>query len=233
MSWMILASIPPLLWSFSNHIDEYLSKHHFTSSPFLMIVAACIVQVIPGGLMLAFYPQAFDYSLLIIFALAALGVFSILCFVPYIKALQIDGAGVAVPIYQTIPVMTFLMAWVFLGETVSTVKIFAVVLIISAAFAVTWDFSKKSISYNTLYLMLTSSFGLAVYNVIGRYFLKDSVDWVSLLAWSFIGTAVFGLGAIVLNKTWRNDLTRIVKDGGAHDSVLFLVQADLDALAFG
>ncbi|NCO02671.1 MAG: EamA family transporter [Alphaproteobacteria bacterium] len=232
MSWMILASIPPLLWSFSNHIDEYLSKNHFTSSPFLMIVAACLIQIIPGVAILSFHQQAFDLSLSLIMILCALGVFSILCFVPYIKAIQIDGASVAVPIYQTIPVFTFFLAWVFLGETVSLFKIAAAFLIVSAAFAITWNFQTKSISYKTLYLMFLSSFGLGIYNVISRYYLKDGVDWLSMLGWSFIGTAIFGFIAVAVVKTWRNNLYLIVRTGGKHVLILFFIQLALDIAAF-
>lgn len=229
---MILASIPPLLWSFSNHIDEYLSKNHFTSSPFLMIVAACLVQIIPGIAILSFHPQAFDLSFSLIGILCALGVFSILCFVPYIKAIQIDGASVAVPIYQTIPVFTFFLAWVFLGETVSPVKIAAASLIVLAAFAITWNFQTKSISYQTLVLMFVSSLGLGIYNVVSRYYLTDGVDWLSMLAWAFIGTAIFGFVAVAVVRPWRDDIYRIVTTGGRRVSILFLIQLALDVAAF-
>lgn len=232
MSWIVLASIPPLLWAFSNHIDEYLSKHHFTTSPFLMIVAASVVQMVPGVLILYFYPQSFDLPLKMISLLCLLGVFSILCFVPYIKAIQIDGASVAVPIYQVIPVLTFIMAWVVLGETVGVLKIIAAFFIVSAAIGITWDFGKKSLSYKTLYLMLISSFGLALYNVASRYLLHD-IDWLTMLAWAFIGTGVFGILAVILHKGWRRDLHKIISGGGWHVSILFIAQAGLDAMAFG
>lgn len=232
MSWIILASIPPLLWSFSNHIDEYLSKNHFTSSPFLMIIAACLIQIIPGIAILSFHGQAFELPLSLIVILCVLGIFSILCFVPYIKAIQIDGASVAVPIYQTIPVFTFFLAWVFLGETVSVFKIAAAFLIVSAAFAITWNFQTKSISYQTLFLMFISSLGLGIYNVISRYYLTDKVDWLSMLAWAFIGTAAFGFVVVAVVKPWRDDLYRIVTTGGKRVSILFLIQLALDIMAF-
>ncbi|MEM9468939.1 MAG: DMT family transporter [Pseudomonadota bacterium] len=232
MSWMILAAIPPFLWSFSNVIDEYLSKNHFTQSPFLMIVAASVVQMLPAIGVLYFHQVAFDLPIMTIIFLNVLGVFTILCFAPYIKALQIDGAGVAVPLYQVIPVFTFIMAWMFLGEVVKLPQVFAAFLIVSAAFAITWDFSKKSISYKTLLLMFSSSLGLAIYNVIARYYLAD-IDWQAVLAWNLFGTGIFGLGAAIFHKKWRQGLIDTLTKGGKHVAVLFNVQALLDLFAFG
>lgn len=232
MSWMILAALPPLIWSFSNYIDEYLSNHYFTGSPFLMIIAACVIQLIPGLVMLPFFPQALEISLLMMIVLSVLGTFAILCFVPYIAAIQIDGAGVAVPIYQVIPVITFFLAWIFLGETVASIQILAAILIVMAAFAITWDFSKKSLSMKTFYLMLGSSTGIGIYNVVSRYFLTGDIDAPTLLVWSFIGTGVFGIVALVLYRPWRDDLIRIHKTGGNHVGGLFLVQLACDVAAF-
>jgi len=232
MSWILLASLPPFLWSFSNIIDEYLSKNHFKSSAFLMIVAASVIQIIPAGLILTFHDPVFDFPWQSILVMCLLGAGSMACFVPYIKAIQIDGASVAVPIFQVIPVFTFILAWIFLGEVVGAVKIFAAALIVCAAFGITWDFHKKSISHKTLIYMFSASMGLAIYNVVTRHYLAD-IDWVTMLGWAFVGTRIWGMMAIILKPKWGKELYTIATTGGARVSILFFIQLALDVLAFG
>lgn len=232
MSWMILASIPPLLWAISNHIDEYLSKHHFKTSPFLMILGACFIQFPIGLALLAYHPTALNIPFLDIIMISLLGVFVFLCFVPYIKALQIGDASVAVPIFQIIPVLTFFMSWLFLQETVGIYKLIASFVIIFAALAVTWDFSKKSISYHVVFLMLLATFGLSIHNIFSRYYLTNGVDWLTFIIWGLIGTGIFACLAVLFKRSWGQELLSICRNGGLKVSGLFTFQAFLDLAAF-
>lgn len=183
MNWIVLAIIPQFLWAFSNIIDEYLCKNHF-KDPLIMVVAAALLQLIPGiGILfyLSFQQTLPALSIQTIFALCFLGAMIMASILPYIKAVQIDGAGLAVPMFQLVPVLTFILAWIFLGEVMALPKILAVVLVIAASIGMTADLKAKSVSIKTFYLMAACSMGFAVYNIASRYFLKD-IEWFVVMA---------------------------------------------------
>ena len=232
MSWMFFAGLSPLVWSFSNYIDEYLVKHHFSVSPVMMIVAAAVFSIIPGGIALMFYPEALEISWPMRIVLGLLDVYILITFVPYIKAIQLDGASVAVPMFQTIPVFTFLFGWIILGETVSLPKILACLLIVASAIGITWNFKTKSIRRKTVYLMLLSSMGLAISNIMNRYVVQE-IDWISMMIWMWIGSSVAGILAVVLYKPWRQSFSNVILKARPAVLSLFVIQAALDMVATG
>lgn len=231
MSWIVLAIIPQLLWSLSNIIDEYLSTHHIKDAV-LLIIMASLLQIVPGFILVVTQEGAMNIGLLPILILSALGAFIMMNFIPYIKAIQIDGAGVAVPLYQMIPIYTFLFAWVFLAETIDGLMIAAAAMIILASVGMTWDFSKKTISFQTFYLMTVSCIGWGIYNVTNRYYLAD-LDWLIVMGWMWLGSGLWAFTILTLNKNRRLALQDVfLKQKNFKASSLLIAQAVLDVLGF-
>lgn len=227
MSWLLLSAIPPLLFSISNFMDEYLVKYHFTDKPVLFLMVACTLEIIPAGLLLAFYDPALDVEWLSrvkIMVLAVLGTLSIL---PYLMALQRDSAGIVVPFFQLIPVFVFILGWLFLGEVISGQKIFAGALIVIAAVVMSWDFKTRNLPLASAAYMLLTTLGIAIF-VVGIRAEMDSMGWIAVTTWVWMGNCVFSIAALSFYKPWRDEFLRVFKASSWRVSSLFVGQAILD-----
>ncbi len=89
-----------------------------------IVIFAASVGVVT--LPIAFYLQheAFDLELHQSLLLALNGALYLCALTPLLKALRISDASTVIPILQIIPVFSFILAWVFLGETLSFQQIF-------------------------------------------------------------------------------------------------------------
>ena len=186
MNWLVLSAIPPLLFSLSNFIDEYLVKHHFTNQPILFLMIACTLEIIPAIGFVSFYDSALDVEWISRLKLMFLSVLATLSIAPYLMALQRDGAGIVVPFFQLIPVFVFILGWLFLGEIISGQKILGGVLIVAAAFVMSWDFQTRKVPLLSAFYMVISSLGIAIF-VVGIRDEMESMSWLAATTWVWMG----------------------------------------------
>lgn len=230
MNWLALSLIPPFLFSLSNFIDEYLVKNHFTNKPILFLMIACTLEIIPAIGFVSFYEPALDVEWMSRLKLMFLSVLATLSIAPYLMALQRDGAGIVVPFFQLIPVFVFILGWIFLGEVISTQKIVGGLLIVSAAFVMSWDFKTRQIPLVSAFYMLIASLGIAIF-VVGIRDEMETIGWLAATTWVWMGNSVFSIIALSLYKPWRTDFMAVFKASSWRVSSLFVGQAILDNVA--
>jgi len=169
MSWVLVAMSPAIFWSLSSLFDEYISKKHNFLHGIHYLALQAAISILPGLLLLIIRPEALAIDPTAILALSILGVFFSLCFWPYIIAIKEDGAGLVIPIYQTLPLFIFLVAWLVLGETITWVQLIASVCVVIAATAAMVD-NVKGFRLRSLKLMVLSCLMLAIYVTATRYY---------------------------------------------------------------
>lgn len=128
MSWISLALIAPFFWAFSNFIDKYvLSKHTKGIFDFLFFSTITSWVFFIGLLIFNGLPDFTVYS----FIPVATGMILIYSYGFYAKALEQGETSALVILFKLIPVTTVILAFVFLGQTLSQREIlgFLVVLI--------------------------------------------------------------------------------------------------------
>jgi bacterial/archaeal transporter family protein len=214
MHWFFIALIAPALWSITNHIDKYLLGKYFKSGGVgsLMIFSSSIgLFVLP--VILVIEPNVFNISIanafLIILSSAALITFLI----PYFYALSSDEASVVVPLFQMVPVISYILAYIFLGENLQFHQIIASLLIISGAILISLEHTQKKLRLKKriFFLMFLSSslyaIGVLLFKIVG---IQESF-WVTSF-WSYIGYACIGILLFLFVIPYRIQFLSVIKD---------------------
>src|SRR5208282_3983481 len=109
MSWLVFAFSGPVLWAISTHFDKYLVEQYFKHSDVAVLL-----------LFTAFYePAITSPGLGSIALIMCSGILYIGALLFYLRALQSEEASVVSPFFQAAPLFGYVLAYLFLGETLS------------------------------------------------------------------------------------------------------------------
>ena len=232
MSWILLSFIPPLLWSFSIILYDYLAKRRFSDNPTLMILMASFMELIGGAFLLLLYPGAWAIPVLDKSALMLLGVVIGIGFIPYVWALKDCDASLAVPIFQIVPVFIFILEWLFMDQTFTLTGVAIALFIMAAAIGLSWDFRSRNFHWRALGLMLLSSFILGVYSTFAKYY-TDAYTPIYAYCWALLGAGIAAVIVYALHPPWFRQTRAILRGSSLRLTGIFAIQAVFDILAVG
>ena len=194
MNWFLIALIGPALWALVNHIDKYIISKYFSGRG----VGSLVLFTSASGLIISVVILVFGFSHIFIRPLSAIiiginGAILVAAFIPYLYALEKEEASWASSIYQLIPVFGYILALIFLHEQLTTLQLFASLLIVIAAVFISLDFSQKmKLKAKPFLFMVLSSFMIAVNALIFKIIALDETYWGTAF-WEYIGGGIFGL----------------------------------------
>lgn len=213
MNWFLIALLAPALWSATNHIDKYLLGKYFKGGGMgsLMIFSSLVgLFVLPFILM--FENNVFSIGRWQAFIIVVNGMIWVFGLLPYMYAIAKDEASVVVPLFQMIPIFTYLLGYFFLGEVLTTRQILASMLIITGAVGISLDLNEKlpKIKKDVLALMVLSSFCIALNGFIFKYVALDATFWVTSF-WSYVGFVVSAVCLFVFVKSYRTQFLSVIR----------------------
>ncbi|MCB1539268.1 MAG: DMT family transporter [Alphaproteobacteria bacterium] len=183
---------------------------------FLYLIPACVLIVIAHSS----YPRISweDTALLI-----SMGAFWTLALLPYFKGLQESNAGVVTALFNTIPLMTFGIAWIFLGEHINLRQAGAAVLILFAATAI--GFNPKTIRFNYVAMayIVTACLMYSVYVVLLRY-VAHKFSAPAIVGWIMMGAFLTTLAIISCAPQRRVQFLEACKTSPKMLLALFFIQ---------
>jgi len=210
MSWIVLSLLIPILLAGTNIVDDYMSRHQFRDKSFLYVFAGGVFLLIPAIAIYALHPEARAVPFGDALKMAAMGAVLMTSFISlYIFSMQRSGATIVIPVMQTIPAFVFLGGYLFLGETVSGLKLGACAAIMLAAIAITWNFKARGFNAVSLGLIITASIIIAAYILFTRYF-TGAYDPYTILAHVWGGFGGVCLVMLLAVRKWLPDLRRMV-----------------------
>ena len=126
-------------------------------------------------------------------------------YILFIRALSVGNTGVVVPLINTYPLFTLLASFLFLSITFSSLKIYAMLIIIAGAILLgTEKLNKKKIHEHLSQEVLMSILA-AIFLGIDIFFLNTVVDvlpWETVASFTSIATAFYIMVlSIIKNKT--------------------------------
>lgn len=214
MNWFLIALLPPIFWSITNHFDKYLLSRYFKGGGvgalmvFSSIIGLCLLPLI-----IWIHPEvirSFDPRYLLI---SLNGFFYVLAVLPYFYALQRDEASIAIPLFQMVPVFSLILGYFILGETLTSMQLMGGILIIFGAIFMSLDLTvhkRIKLKKEVFLLMALSSFLFAINFLIFKYFAIDARFWVTSF-WEYIGFAVFAILLLVFIRSYRDEFFNILK----------------------
>lgn len=180
-----------------------------------------ILTSFSAGLILPFIAifghQLIPMPLLHILILLFAGSIIVINYICYIFAMAGEEASIVIPLYQSIPVFSYILGYVFLGEKLNAVQILAGLIIIFGSILITIDLnaSKFKIKQKPLWLMFSASFLAALTGLLFKYVALKESYWGSQF-WLYLGMVLGALIVLALVKTWRQELVEILsKDRAA------------------
>ena len=201
--WLLFAFSGPVLWAISTHIDKYLVEKYFRhSSVAVLLVFTSLIGVVMLPVIWWYQPQVLDLPGVSIAVIMASGILSIGSMFYYLQALQTEEASAVAPWFQAAPLFGYLLAYLFLGETLSARQIAGFLIIIAGAVLVSLDLRFVKIKTRLILLMLACTFALALSSVIFKFFAVQNEFW-STTFWAYAGEAIFGAGLLTVPAYFR------------------------------
>lgn len=214
-NWFLLSLVAPILWALVNHIDRYMLFRYFRDKGVEALLAfSCLSSflVLPF-VALIYSEEIFSIPTSSYFILMLLGIFSSIAFYFYLKAVDTEEVSIVVPLFQMLPVITYVLSYFILGESLSLDQILYSLIIVIGAFilSVEIDIDKSFIiKKKVLFLVLASSLFYALNDVFFKKIALVEEFWVSVF-WQYVGLFVFGLGLIIFSKKFKNAFWRMIK----------------------
>lgn len=213
MNWFLIGLIPPALWSITNYVDKYLIGKYFKNSTAgSLVIFTGIVGIIPAIIVLitGHNPFAIDLSSIIILTLC--GIIYISSFIPYYQAMTLEDTSIVVPLWQMIPVISFIFGYFFLGEQLSINQIVGGMMIIISAALINLDFKKVKFNKRVFLLMTLSSVMYAVAGVIIKSKINQNIDFWTVVFWQYLGYSLTSILTFILIKKYRQQFISIIRE---------------------
>tara|TARA_B100000508_G_scaffold141090_1_gene146260 strand:+ start:2787 stop:3734 length:948 start_codon:yes stop_codon:yes gene_type:complete len=208
-TWFIIGFLSVLIGVIGSFFDKYLLKKYFgsdesSSGAGALIIFSAFFLYILIPFLLVFGEGKIDFSLGVGTVGFISGVLSCLWILLYLHALSRVDVSQAIPVFQTIPIFGLVLGYLFFGEMLTFEQFTAAVVILLGAHILLKN--KEGISggsgRTTLLLMLSSSFFVALSQVVFKVAAVDVNFWTALF-WNWVGFVFLGFVLYVSVKQYR------------------------------
>src|SRR5579862_325934 len=197
----------------SVHFDKYIVERFFKDSNVAVLL---LFTAFIGVLLLPFIwflePGVMHHDAGSIALMILSGILYLSALLLYLRALQSEEASVVAPFFQAGPLFGYVLAYLVLGETLTTRQMTGGVLIIVGALFVSIRFgqSAKLFKARLAMLMLTCGFIMALSGLIFKAFALKVEFWTTIF-WMFVGEAIFGVGLLMVT-TYRRQFLALFRN---------------------
>lgn len=198
--WLVFAFSGPVLWAASMHIDKYFRR---TLTAVLMVFNS-VVGLLALPVIWCFVPVVFAVSPLAIAVMTASGALYVAAMLFYLQAIQSEEDSVVGPLFQGAVLCGALLAFLLLGETLSSFQMLGGAFIVAGALVLSVNSAQdfKSIRLRLLLTMLACTFSLALSSVIFKYFAVGGEFWVTTF-WTYVGAVAAGEALLATGGRWK------------------------------
>ncbi|MEK7073052.1 MAG: EamA family transporter [Patescibacteria group bacterium] len=193
MHWILLSLLGPLFWALSNFVDKYILGKH-TKGIFDFLFFSTITSWFFFVILFGFVgmPELTVYSWIPILT----GVFLIYSYGFYAKALEQGDTSALVILFKLIPVVTLILAFIFLGQTLSSHELLGFFIVLVGATIVSFEKS-RGVFIKGFGMILIAIFMWSVMTLFIDYGLTKMSFWDYFLL-DTLGSALAGLTLFVI-----------------------------------
>lgn len=226
MLWLVFALLAPLIWAFSNLIDDDLVLHRL-KNPNVLVGMTGLFAGIPAVFLFTIGAVPIPSLQMICFGILV-GALSLLVYYPYFRALESTHPANVILLWNLSPILVVLFAFLFLGERLTLMKYVAIGLILFSTVVievVRGNEKKHKMELRAFYWMLVASVGAAVQVILEkRMYMETST--ITGIAFISIGSFFTGTLFFLLRK---NRL--ILKNAFAKSGKILLLNEALEISA--
>lgn len=198
MNWIFLSLLAPLFWAASNFVDKYVLGK-YTKGIFDFVFFSTITSWFFFALIFLFIgvPQVSWYSFIPI----ATGMGLMYSYGFYGKALEQADTSALVILFKLIPVVTVVLAFAFLGQTLSSNELLGFIVVLAGATIVSFEKGKS---------LFTKGFGMISIAILMWSIMTLLVDYglTKMTFWDYfmldnLGSALAGLTMFIIPSIRR------------------------------
>jgi uncharacterized membrane protein len=200
MTWLLFAFTGPVLWAISTHLDKYLVERYFKNSDVAaLLVFTALIGLASLPVIWTFRPDVFAMPMADILLIALSGILYMGAMYFYLGALQGEEASVVAPFWQASPLFGYVLAYVFLGETLTARQMLGGFAIVVGAALVSVRPGAKAGAFKARMVvrMLACALALAFATLIFKLFAIADAFWPTTF-WTFAGEAAFGAALLAI-----------------------------------
>lgn len=158
------------------------------------------------------------------------GALEVVWMIPYLKATNRVGTMSAAPLFQTIPIFSFILGFFFFKEQLILTHVIASVVIVLGALLLSVNRDTLRLDRLTIGQMLLASFIIAfVYSVFKDATIKSNL--MATLFWSGIGMTMMSAVLWVIKKSYRDAFNQFIRSPSKKLVVLQLVNEGVNAVS--
>lgn len=210
MSWFFIALLGTLLWSIGNFVDKVLAERFGNNTQWSgtwgLVLYSSLFSLILIPVFLIFSPAEITGNIRAIGILMLAGAAEIVGIFLYLRALQDEDTSSVVPYFQTIPLFSFLLGFLILGETLTLTQALAGLGVVIGGVLLSLEINAgRSVSFKLSLVLLTlaSSACFALFDALFKYGALQEGYWSGVM-WQHVGIFVAGLLVFCVHKNARN-----------------------------
>ncbi|MFA6257103.1 MAG: EamA family transporter [Candidatus Paceibacterota bacterium] len=214
MTWFFIALGSVFLWSIVTYLDKFIIERFIKNrgvGSLILFSALFAGVVIP--IIAVINPRVLLISSMDICLLGLSGILGSLAIIFYLHALEYEDTSLVIPLFQLIPVFSYVLAYIFLRETLSGKQIVAGLIVVIGAIILTLDIEedkKIKVKMKPLLLMGFSSLAFSLMDVLYKFVSVDQDFWLTQF-WHYVGLFIFGIILYLCVKNYRQEFHRVIK----------------------
>jgi len=212
MNWILIALLAPLLFSISAFIDRFLVSKYFKSGFGALVVYTGLLGLPVFVLIYLFKPEVVQVGLISALLMIINSFLVIGYLFPYYAAIRKTDVSAVIPLFQIIPVFSFILAFFILKETLTWPQIGAGSLIVVGAVGISLNFKEKiELKKGLLGLMLLAALMISLNRTVFKFF-AINLDFWTVSFWEYLGFFVFAVLLLLCSKKFRSEFVNSFRE---------------------
>lgn len=208
-TWIFYALLAPAVYAVVNFIDKYLLSKEvkdYNAMPIYTAITGFVVGtlfwVVNG------FPLLSSRDSLIVIATGILTTWSLIA---YFKALSFEETSKVIILFQMLPIVTLLLSFLFLKETITPKQFIGFILIIFASIAVSVEKEKKGFILSpAFFYILIYDILWAASGVLIKFAINANSFW-KILSYESWGIGIGGIMVYLIISPIRNAFNKSLK----------------------
>lgn len=213
MSWFFIALAAPALWAIGNYIDKILIDTYFKGRGVgALIIFSGLIGIFVLPVVYLWQPQVLDLRVSQAAVAILSGILGVIAIWLYLIALNRDETSIVVPLFQTIPVFSFILGYLVLGETLTAAQMSGSMLIVLGAMTLSlkWERGIPKPKTAVLLLMLLASFLVGLSGLLFKFAALESNFWTTVF-WGYAGDMITGVFFFGFLPGYRKEFLYVIR----------------------
>ncbi|MCL2439604.1 MAG: DMT family transporter [Alphaproteobacteria bacterium] len=197
---ILIAFLPPILYTFSNLLESHMSNSNFKSSVAIAFYGNVINFCFVPFLLIFGMPQAIPDGMLWLVLLSAFC--SLAYLIPYYAALKVLQVSVAVSLFAMSSLIVPVLSWFVLGERLHPLNYLGFAIVIASSFLISKGRGAIKLNRGFWYMAVACSVVAVDLMIVTKLLIE--MDWISVLFYNMIFTSMMVSTWLLVAKLRRN-----------------------------